>query len=239
MKKIEQFRGEYAFLSNFYELPTPLYYEGVTYLSTEAAFQAAKCSRWEDRKQFSKMAPNDAKRLGRKIQLRPDWEQVKIRVMRDLLYAKFQNNDELCDKLLSTGDAELVEGNTWHDTFWGVCNGVGENNLGKLLMEVRATIRFRKKAYNRYQLHWMLENDVALSDVLTWMKEDVYSGLQTPLDPVQGYNLWYSMDLGTVWVSFRQFMECEYRDIEYMKDVITIDMWDFYQMDVTRLSEKV
>ena len=71
--------------------------------------------------------------------LRPDWEEVKVQVMRELLYAKF-SEEPLRGMLKATGDQHLEEGNNWGDTFWGVCRGRGENWLGKLLMEVRASI---------------------------------------------------------------------------------------------------
>lgn len=135
MKKIDSFTGEYDFLSNFYECN--IHYDGLTYSSTEAAYQAAKCQDPQMRNVFTRLEPDAAKKLGRSIEVRQDWEDVKLPIMRDLLYTKFLLNPKLLQKLLDTGDAELVEGNTWNDTFWGVCGGVGDNNLGRLLMEVR------------------------------------------------------------------------------------------------------
>ena len=61
--------------------------------------------------------------------------------MEDICRAKFTQNEELKKKLIDTGDATLIEGNTWNDTFWGVCNGVGENNLGKILMKIREELK--------------------------------------------------------------------------------------------------
>lgn len=126
-------------MSNFYECL--IIYDGYAYKSTEAAYQASKCENERDRLMFVALNPGSAKRLGRNVKLRPDWDEIKIDVMRDLLYQKFQPYYELGRKLVETGDEDLVEGNTWGDTFWGVCNGVGENNLGKLLMEVRANLK--------------------------------------------------------------------------------------------------
>ena len=128
--------GEYDFLSNFYFIGVE--YEGMLFASTEHAFQAAKTLAVHERRWFQKedMTPGQAKRLGRKIQLRPDWETVKLQVMADVLRAKFKD-PELRAKLLATGTAELVEGNDWGDCFWGVCRGVGENHLGKSLMRLR------------------------------------------------------------------------------------------------------
>ena len=84
--------------------------------------------------------PGEAKRMGRQVTLRKDWEDVKISVMEKGLRMKFAI-PELRDKLLATGEEELVEGNWWGDTCWGVCKGVGANNLGKLLMKIREESR--------------------------------------------------------------------------------------------------
>ena len=84
--------------------------------------------------------PGLAKKMGRSVSLRPDWEDIKDDIMLEGLYRKFAD-DELADWLLDTGDEELVEGNWWGDRYWGVCNGVGQNKLGKLLMKVRSEIK--------------------------------------------------------------------------------------------------
>lgn len=94
--------------------------------------------------------PGRAKRMGRMVQLRGDWEQVKFNIMLDIVLAKFHQHKDLSEALLDTGDATLIEGNTWHDTTWGVCNGVGTNWLGKILMMVRAQLK----------LEAQLENDI-------------------------------------------------------------------------------
>lgn len=137
--KITQFRGDYRFLSNFY--PCRILYEGMTYLSTESAYQAAKTLDKKERLRFMDMSPGEAKREGRKLDVRKDWEEVKLQVMKDVLQLKFFGNKSLAQKLLDTGNAELIEGNTWGDTFYGVCNGIGENHLGKLLMKVRDELK--------------------------------------------------------------------------------------------------
>lgn len=136
---INSFRGDYFFLSNFYDAPVE--YNGLIYQNNEAAFQAQKCRYEEDRKAFTEMNGSEAKKAGRRVSLRSDWETVKIQVMRELVLAKFTQNPELRDELLATGDAYLEEGNTWGDRIWGTVNGVGANNLGKILMEVRAELR--------------------------------------------------------------------------------------------------
>lgn len=139
MNKIDSFDGNYSFLSNFYNCV--LMYDGLVYTSAEAAFQAAKTLTEIERLEFTQLPPNKAKRLGRRAKLRPDWEQVKDQVMYDVVRAKFEQNSVLRLPLLATGTAELVEGNWWKDTYWGVCNGVGQNKLGKILMRVREELR--------------------------------------------------------------------------------------------------
>lgn len=136
---IDRFEGKYGFLSNFY--PHPVKMRGVEYPTNEHAFQAAKTL---DPKQrlFIRDAPtpSKAKYWGRALQLRSDWERIKVEVMLGLCRLKFKH-DPLRSLLLETGDAELIEGNTWGDTFWGVSAGQGRNELGKILMQVRAELR--------------------------------------------------------------------------------------------------
>ena len=132
---INEFIGKYFFLSNFYNCTVT--YNGVTYLNTEAAFHAQKCpSRCRE---FSKLNPSEAKRLGRKVSLRKDWETVKDGIMYDIVKAKFIQNPDLQKKLLDTGTQMLIEGTTWHDTYWGtdLKTGEGQNKLGKILMDIR------------------------------------------------------------------------------------------------------
>ena len=137
------FDGDYAFLSNYWECT--VVFDGLQFRSVEAAYQAAKCRNPSERRDFTNLTPDEAKRLGREVQLRPDWERAKINIMRSLLHYKFCAHPDLERALLATGDKELVEGNTWGDTFWGVCNGVGENHLGRLLMEVREALRKKEE----------------------------------------------------------------------------------------------
>lgn len=134
---INEFRGEYAFLSNFYE--TEIYCWGYKYRNAEAAFQAMK-----DPLQASAFVGLDAKaakRLGRKVCLRKNWEQLKEGFMYTVCFAKFTQNPKLGEKLAATGDKTLIEGNTWSDVEWGVCNGKGKNLLGNILMKVREKIK--------------------------------------------------------------------------------------------------
>lgn len=139
--KIHEFRNEYFFLSNFYEVPVE--YGGIRYGSNEAAFQAQKCLTEEEKKVFGSLRPSDAKKKGRRVQLRPDWEQVKVGIMEEVVRAKFTQNEDLRTLLLDTGDDVLEEGNTWNDTFWGVHlkNGQGQNHLGRILMKIRTELR--------------------------------------------------------------------------------------------------
>ncbi len=143
---IRNFKGPYAFLSNFFE-PSPVVW-GYTYNSVENAYQAGKCKKDDvkGRAQFLKLTPAQAKKLGQKVTMREDWEEVKLRLMEHLLRQKFAI-PELKEQLLKTGDAILEEGNWWGDRFWGTCynkeEGVweGENHLGKLLMKIRDELK--------------------------------------------------------------------------------------------------
>ncbi|MCM1322877.1 MAG: NADAR family protein [Acetobacter sp.] len=139
MEKISDFRGKYAILSNFGE--THFEFGGVVWTSSEAAFQASKTKDLMKQIEISRMTPAEAKRVGRHLELRPDWEQVKDTVMLAVVFEKFSQDKQAQAALLSTGDAYLEEGNTWGDKYWGVCNGVGLNKLGKILMQVREEIR--------------------------------------------------------------------------------------------------
>ena len=132
---IDKFRGDYYFLSNFYEVPVT--YDNITYQNNEAAFQAQKTLDVNKRKEFAFLDPSTAKKYGRKVTLRSDWEDVKINIMYEICKVKFTQNPELAQKLLATGDEELVEGNDWGDTVWGKADGKGQNNLGKILMRIR------------------------------------------------------------------------------------------------------
>ena len=126
----------YTFLSNMERCRVLMYNQW--YTSVESAYQASKCADPADRVQFQNLNPYAAKKLGRHVRMRSDFDTVKLQFMEELLRRKFSNvNPELKQKLIATGDLELVEVNTWGDTFYGECNGKGENHLGKLLMKVR------------------------------------------------------------------------------------------------------
>lgn len=135
MDVIDSFSDEFHFLSNFYYVQ--VYWEGIKYPSSEAAYQASKSLDPVVRKRFKHYGPGLAKKQGRAIQVRDDWDSVKVDIMKGICRAKFDGDADLRERLLLTGDIELIEGNYWGDTFWGVCGGVGENMLGKILMEIR------------------------------------------------------------------------------------------------------
>ena len=137
--KIDSFKDGFAFLSNFE--PAFIRYKNLDFKTVEHAYQASKAMNMVDLEAV-RNAPTAraSKRLGRKIQIRPDWEQVKVPLMMNFLRQKF-SYQPYKDQLLSTGNHELVEGNTWGDTFWGVCDGKGENWLGKCLMQIRDELR--------------------------------------------------------------------------------------------------
>lgn len=135
---ISMFVGSYHFLSNFYYCDVT--YEGITYPSSEHAFVAAKSDDVRDRKYIATiLTPGKAKQYGRRLILRDGWDNMRVSVMRDIVHIKFSSNEYLREALINTGSEELVEGNYWGDTFWGQSPvGVGENNLGKILMEIRS-----------------------------------------------------------------------------------------------------
>jgi N-glycosidase YbiA len=136
---IDSFQGEYRFLSNFW--PAPIMYMGVEYPSVENAYQASKTQVVEERIPFETCTPAEAKKLGRSVTIRRDWGDKRVSIMLGAVRAKFRRHPDLLKLLLETGDQELIEGNTWGDKFWGVCNGEGENHLGKILMQVREALR--------------------------------------------------------------------------------------------------
>ena len=142
--KINKFDGQYAFLSNFYN--SMICHEYIFYPTVEHYFQAMKSTDLKIRKWIADApTPGEAKRRGRAIQLRPDWEEVKEQVMLDGLRLKFKI-PALREMLLETRSSELIEGNYWHDNTWGNCSCdkckdiEGKNMLGKLLMKVRSEL---------------------------------------------------------------------------------------------------
>ena len=130
-----KFRDEYAFLSNMYTCKINMQIEGrdYTFNCAESAFQAHKCPARAS--EFANLSGKDAKKAGRHVPLRRDWEYIKDDVMTEVVKTKFKDPD-LMKKLMSV-KGEICEDNTWHDTYWGKCGGVGQNKLGQILMSVR------------------------------------------------------------------------------------------------------
>ena len=147
-RTIDSFGGSYNFLSNFYpsivtlDEDKTLFGESFNYPTVEHAFQAAKALDKTNRLfVLGSRSPGEAKKRGGKVNpLRDGWDQYRLQVMEELLKKKFQDK-VLAQKLLDTGNAKLVEGNTWGDRYWGVCRGQGQNHLGILLMKIRDEIR--------------------------------------------------------------------------------------------------
>jgi N-glycosidase YbiA len=144
---IAAFNGGYGFLSNFAPSPVVLD-DGLRYPTAEHAFQAQKSGDIADRMHILHLTPAEAKRAGRELDLVSDWNLIRKRVMSDVVMAKFWQNPRLGIRLIATGDADLIEGNYWHDNYWGDCacgrarcQVPGLNYLGQALMWVRAVLR--------------------------------------------------------------------------------------------------
>ncbi len=132
-ESISEFDGRYRWLSNFWLSPVAM--RGYVFPTVENAYQAAKSL--PQRQRYINCSPGAAKRMGQKVDIPANWDSDKLIVMRKLLNQKFQIGTFNALNLDHTGSKEIIEGNTWGDVFWGVCDGVGENNLGKMLMEIR------------------------------------------------------------------------------------------------------
>lgn len=138
---IDKFLGPHFFLSNYYS-KTPVKYGSLEYTSAEHAYQAAKTKNLLDMARIHKLkTPDEARRLGQRVAIREDWDEVKDRVMFAILFEKFKAGSDLHKRLMDTGDEELIEGHSssiYKDEYWGVCDGVGKNKLGKILMFIRS-----------------------------------------------------------------------------------------------------
>jgi ribA/ribD-fused uncharacterized protein len=133
---IRGFVGELDFLSNFY--PSPFTWKGEVYKTAEHAYQAAKTENKEEQEKIIEAeTPGRAKRLGSKATLRENWDRKKVIIMSDILKAKFTSTPELRAKLRDTAPRPIFEENTGGDEFWGVCNGKGNNFLGRVLEALR------------------------------------------------------------------------------------------------------
>ena len=142
MSMIKEFQGEYRWLSNFWPVEIP--YKGRVFHNVENAFHSEKSNNPEFKDFCAReLDPRVVKEQQREmIELRSDWEEVKVGILEELTRIKFQH-PELREKLLATEDEYLQEGNTWGDTFWGVDleTGEGENNFGKMLMKIREELK--------------------------------------------------------------------------------------------------
>lgn len=135
---INEFKDEYAFLSNMY--PSKFLWQGTEYKSVEHAYQASKSKTIEEELYIASLdSPKEAKRYAKTMDVRPSFHSEKEEIMLTLLFCKFHQNPDLLKKLLDTGTQEIVEGNRWNDKFWGFClkTNEGKNILGKMLMKVR------------------------------------------------------------------------------------------------------
>jgi ribA/ribD-fused uncharacterized protein len=151
---IDKFEGRWRFLSNFY--PCKIEHQGITYPSVENFYVAMKVNDQQlingtyftpgdFREMIAKISnPAEVKKLGSKIKLRTGWDEKKLKVMNWGVREKFKN-EELAQLLIDTDGHELIEGNWWRDFYWGVCNGKGENHLGKILMTVREELKFKNQ----------------------------------------------------------------------------------------------
>lgn len=141
LPKIDSFRGEFRWLSNFWLTPVELY--GHDFPSVEHAYQAAKTTDLELINIIKNLDdPKKAKEVGSKIKTNTLWEKEKLFVMQKLIDQKFDyTNPLLFLKLEETLDLDLIEGNNHGDTYWGTVSGIGENKLGKILMLKRTSNR--------------------------------------------------------------------------------------------------
>jgi ribA/ribD-fused uncharacterized protein len=146
MNTIKEFKGEFSFLSNFFYCF--VMYDDIVYKTVEHAYQAAKSFDMNYRDQILLCkTPGDAKRLGKRVKLRSNWNKIRYEIMYELVRKKFVGNKILRPILLNTGDSILQEGNYWGDTYWGIDlrTGIGENNLGKILMKVREELNDKQE----------------------------------------------------------------------------------------------
>lgn len=142
---IDDLHGPNFFLDNFHYCE--IMFEGIKYPSTEHAYQAAKSTSRSARLSIAAcLSPGIAKSRGNRLAIRPDWDEVRYSVMHRVLIRKFVQ-PRFRRGLLATGECQIIEGNTWNDTYWGVCNGVGENKLGELLMRIRENYVEDKQGY--------------------------------------------------------------------------------------------
>ena len=155
---ITAFKGEYRFLSNFY--PAPVTLDGITYPTVEHAYQASKTADPKERRTIlNTSSPGKAKQLGKTVTLQPGFDKDKITIMTNLVQQKFTPGTQLAEKLKETGHLDIIEGNHWNDTFWGICKGRGSNHLGNILKNTRAELQNEKHSPSPAQNHNTCENN--------------------------------------------------------------------------------
>ncbi len=139
ISEIKGFSGEFEFLSNMYKLNIPIEFRGILYKSSENAYQSAKFTDLEILESIKNTTPKGSKRIAdnNKKSIILNWSDIKLDIMAEVVFKKFLYNLDLREMLLRTGDAYIEETNTWNDCVFGVCNGIGENHLGKILMRTR------------------------------------------------------------------------------------------------------
>jgi ribA/ribD-fused uncharacterized protein len=179
---ISQFRGEYRWLSNFHITIIPD-------KSTEHFFQAAKAKKdaegleWKKRILDSEK-PSDAKKLGGKVPLRDDWHDVKMYAMALANSYKFMGSFDLYKMLMKTGNSYLIEGNVWHDNFWGLCikkdcprcsHVDGKNMLGNTLMAVRGLLK--EEVQDKANGDELLERQLLKNSLDNAIKEEQQNGI--------------------------------------------------------------
>lgn len=247
MDKGMVFRKEYFFLSNFYEGKT-FEYKGMKFTNGEAAFQSQKCI--SKQKEFEMIKPDQAKRLGKNVPLRNDWEQVKDQIMYEVCYAKFSQDENLKNQLISTGDLELVEGNHHGDRIWGktyckkTMSWVGENKLGENLMKLRE--EFSRKSERMIQMNEKMINETVnkvVSSVkflcesdLTYLQLDTkLNALNEKMDTLQTLVVYSDDDKFTNTVCAMQLVTDNLND-EFGKDLGTTFTSEFKerQLDFLR-----
>ena len=166
------FRNNLYFLSNMY--PCRVQYRGTEYTCAEGAFQAQKCIKESEKRLFIGINGFDSKKLGRKVSLKSNWEMEKLAIMEEIVRAKFVQNPTLAKKLISL-QGNIQEDNSWNDPFWGVCNGIGENHLGKILMKIRDELN-SSSSINLYTSYY---------SNMEWKNRDLFPigiSIGTPID---------------------------------------------------------
>lgn len=139
-RQILEFQGDDRWLSNF--TLCKVSFGGIEYPSTENAYQAQKSTDMEYRLELADVTPGQSKRRGKNVELRSDWNNVKYDIMLNLTKQKYSDkNPDLKQQLLNTNNVYIQEGNSWGDTYWGVCDGVGYNYLGHIIMAVRRELQ--------------------------------------------------------------------------------------------------